>query len=68
MFRIKLTNNTDQPLRMTGAVIKLGDRAGSVHDLLSRAELMERNAAAIVLIGFGCVLIGEMVVKRLRFW
>ena len=24
--------------------------------------------AGLVLIGFGCVLIGEMVVKRLRFW
>jgi len=24
--------------------------------------------AGIVLIGFGCVLIGEMVIKRLRFW
>jgi threonine/homoserine/homoserine lactone efflux protein len=24
--------------------------------------------AGLILIGFGCVLIGEMVVKRLRFW
>jgi threonine/homoserine/homoserine lactone efflux protein len=24
--------------------------------------------AGLVLIGFGCVLIGEMVIKRLRFW
>jgi hypothetical protein len=24
--------------------------------------------AGLLMIGFGCVLIGEMVVKRLRFW
>lgn len=32
-----------------------------------RLEQINR-IAGLILIGFGCVLIGEMVVKRLRFW
>jgi threonine/homoserine/homoserine lactone efflux protein len=32
-----------------------------------RLEQINR-VAGLILIGFGCVLIGEMVVKRLRFW
>jgi len=32
-----------------------------------RLEQINR-IAGLVLIGFGCVLIGEMVIKRMRFW
>ncbi len=32
-----------------------------------RLEQINR-IAGLILIGFGCVLIGEMVIKRLRFW
>lgn len=42
---------------------------GRVRHQIDRVKLGRINRiAGLVLIGFGCVLIGEMALKRLRFW
>lgn len=47
----------------------VSERIGRVRHRLDKVRLGQINRiAGLVLIGFGGILIGEMVVKRLRFW
>lgn len=47
----------------------VSQRISQVRHRLDKVRLGQINRiAGLVLIGFGCVLIGEMMVKRLRFW
>ena len=47
----------------------VSQRIATIRHRLDVVRLGQINRiAGLVLIGFGCVLIGEMVIKRLRFW
>jgi threonine/homoserine/homoserine lactone efflux protein len=42
---------------------------GTIRHRIDVVRLGQINRiAGLVLIGFGCVLIGEMMIKRFRFW
>jgi threonine/homoserine/homoserine lactone efflux protein len=47
----------------------VSERISRIRHRIDAVQLGQINRiAGLVLIGFGCVLIGEMMVKRLRFW
>jgi threonine/homoserine/homoserine lactone efflux protein len=47
----------------------VSQRISQIRHRLDKVRLGQINRiAGLVLIGFGCVLIGEMIFKRLRFW